>query len=338
LAFVAAIIYLMFVPANIIKTYLSELFPESLESGRELRINSIFTDDNKQKLYVNLDSGLWTDFKSGEKGNLVHLVSHIENVPYQSAKHFLKRKAFDAGADLFDVSTLNVDNKAIGVTRTIDSDSKEWMEVNPKSDINSPSNLKRLASKFAIERKLSSFKFYVGRTGRYFQRVIIPYFTEKGNPFYFQARTLVNRDPKYLNPSKGLYGIKTSEILYPYDKTKDYVIVTEGPLDAMSLRSAGYNATCTQGCKMSTIQAKELKGKKVILAYDNDESGREGFYEARKRMLAQRTTDIYSLVPPKEHKDWNDFWVASDRKDFGGYIYSNIFKADWELDATSLLT
>ena len=282
----------MFVPPSIIKTYLSERFPDSQQAGREFRVNSIFTDDNKQKLYINLDTGLWTDFKSGEKGNLIHLVAHIENVPYSSARSFMKRKAFDSGADLFDVSTLKTENKAIEVTRTIDGDSREWLEVNPKSDINSSSNLKRLASKFAVGRKLASFKFFVGSTGRYAKRIIIPYFTEAGKPFYF----------------------------------------------AMSLRAAGFNATCTQGCKMSTIQAKELKGKKVILAYDNDESGREGFYEARKRMLAQRTTDIYSLVPPKEHKDWNDFWVASNRKDFETYVYANIFKADWELDATSLLT
>ena len=327
----------MLVPASIVKTYLAERFPNFQEAGREFRINSIFTDDVKQKLYVNLDTGLWTDFKSGEKGNLIQLVSHIENVPYPTARNFLKRKAFDAGAELFNVSSLNVDNRPIEVSRTIAQDSKEWLEVIPKKDINSPSHLKRLTSKFAIERKLSSFKFFVGRTGRYFQRVIIPYLSENGDTFYFQARTLVDRDPKYLNPSKSLYGIKTSEILYPYDKSKEYVIVTEGPLDAMTLRSAGFNATCTQGCKMSTIQAKELKGKRVILAYDNDESGREGFHEARKRLLAQRTNDIYSLNPPKEHKDWNDFWVESSRKDFETYVLSNIFKADWELDATSLL-
>ena len=328
----------MIVPASIIKTYLSEHFPEFQEAGQEFRVNSIFTDDTKQKLYVNTETGLWTCFKSGEKGNLIHLVSHIENVPYTSALNFMKRKAFNSGADLFNVSTLNVENKAIEVTRTIDGDSREWLEVNPKSDINSSSNLKRLASKFARDRKLSSFKFFVGSTGRYSKRIIIPYFTEEGKPFYFQARTLIDRDPKYLNPSKGLYGIKTSEILYPYDETKEYVIVTEGPLDAMSLRAAGFNATCTQGCKMSTIQAKELAGKRVILAYDNDESGQEGFAEAKKRLLAQRTTDIYALRPPKHYKDWNDYWVASNRKDFETYVYANIFRANWELTATSLLT
>ena len=302
-----------------------------------MRVNSIFADDNKQKLYVNLDTGLWTDFKSGEKGNFFQLISHIENVPYSSASAYIKRLAFDAGANLFDVSTLNVENKAIEVSRTVAGDLKDFLKVNPKKDYDSTNHLKRLASKFAISRKLSTFTFYVGNNGRYHQRIIIPYM-DGTRPFYFQARTLINRDPKYLNPSKGLYGIKTSEILYPYDKTLEYVIVTEGPLDAMTLRAAGFNATCTQGCKMSTVQAKELKDKRVILAYDNDESGQEGFAEAKKRLLSQRTTDIYSLRPPKHHKDWNDYWVASERKDFEAYVYANIHKANWELTATSLLT
>ena len=327
----------MNVPPRVIRDYLSEKFTESSVAGREFRINSIFTEDSKQKLYVNLDTGLWTDFKSGEKGNFFQLISHMENVPYSAARSFIKRKAFDAGADLFDVSTLNVENKAIEVSRTIQGDVKDFLEVNPKKDITSPSFLKRLASKFAIERKLGSFKFFVGRKGRYYQRVIIPYLDEQGNPFYFQARTLVNRDPKYLNPSKGLYGIKTSEILYPYDRKLQTVIVTEGPLDAMTLRAAGFNATCTQGCKMSTVQARELKDKKVIIAYDNDESGREGFSEAKKRLLSQRNPSLYSLSPPQEFKDWNDFWIATDRNTFQEHVARSISKADWELNVSERL-
>ena len=80
--------------------------------------------------------------------------------------------------------------------------------VIPTKDINSDDYLMRMASKFALGRKLGGFKFYVGVQGRYHQRVIIPYFY-KGEPFYFQARSLINRAPKYLNPSKNLYGIKT---------------------------------------------------------------------------------------------------------------------------------
>ena len=302
---------------------MSEKFPQSCVAGREFRINSIFTEDTKQKLYINLDTGLWTDFKSDEKGNFFQLVSHIENVPYSSARIYVKRLAFDQGANLFDLSTLNVENKKINIERTIEGDVKDFLAVHPKTDVASPHPLRRMAAKFALSRKLGAFKFYVGNRGRYFQRIIIPYL-DNDTPFYFQARTLINRDPKYLNPSKSLYGIKTSEILYPYDKKQDYVIVAEGPLDAMTLRAAGYNATCTQGCKMSTIQAQELKGKKVIIAYDNDESGREGFCEARKRILAQRSSEIYSLKPPMEFKDWNDFWVATTKKEFCKHVESNV--------------
>ena len=316
---------------------MSKKFTDFSESGREFRVNSIFTDDVKQKLYVNLDTGLWTDFKSNEKGNFYQLISHIENVPYTAARTFVKRLAFDAGASLFDVSTLNVENKAIEVSRTIAGDVEEFKMIQPKKDINSPNYLVRMASRFALERKLGGFKFYVGLKGRYHQRIVIPYFYE-GKPFYFQARTLINRDPKYLNPSKNLYGIKTSEILYPFDNSLEYVMVTEGPLDAMSLRAAGFNATCTQGCKMSTIQARALKDKRVIIAYDNDESGSEGFYEAKKRLLTQRNPHLYSLRPPTAYKDWNDFWVASNPQDFEKYVYSNINRADWELDASGLLT
>ena len=315
---------------------MSKKFTDFSESGREFRVNSIFTDDVKQKLYVNLDTGLWTDFKSNEKGNFYQLISHIENVPYAAARSFVKRLAFDAGASLFDVSTLNVENKAIEVSRTIAGDVEEFKMIQPKKDINSPNYLVRMASRFALERKLGGFKFYVGLKGRYHQRIVIPYFYE-GKPFYFQARTLINRDPKYLNPSKNLYGIKTSEILYPFDNSLEYVMVTEGPLDAMSLRAAGFNATCTQGCKMSTIQARALKDKRVIIAYDNDESGSEGFYEAKKRLLTQRNPHLYSLRPPTAYKDWNDFWVASNPQDFEKYVYSNINRADWELDASALL-
>ena len=319
----------MSIPPNTIIDYLTEKFSDWTLVGSEFRTNSLFTEDIKQKMYVNTDTGMWIDFKSGEKGNFYHLVSHIENVPYASAKAFIRRLVFNKGFSILDVSTLSVDNRPIQSSRSIEDDMKEWLPVNPKKDINSPNYLKRAASRFAIERGLQGFKFYVGKTGRYHQRVIIPY-THNDSVFYFQARTLINRDPKYLNPGKDTYGIKTSEILYPYDESMDYVIVTEGPLDAMTLQAAGYNATCTQGCKMSTVQARDIKCKKVIIAYDNDEAGIEGVKEARKRLLSQRREKIYKLVPPNEYKDWNEFWVNAPKNKFCSYVEQNILEANWE--------
>jgi hypothetical protein len=278
----------MDIPPSVIRDYLDEKFTESSVAGREFRTNSLFTEDTKQKLYINLDTGFWIDFKSSEKGNFYQLVSMVDNVPYRNARTYINKLAFDKGANLFEISSLNVDNVAIEAERTIAEDVKSFVEVTPTKDINSPSLLKRAAAKFAYSRGLQQFKFFVANYGKYHQRVIIPW------------------EPKYLNPSKALYGIKTSEILYPYDESQDYVIVTEGPLDAMTLRAAGYNATCTQGCKMSTVQAKSLKPQKVIVAYD-----------------------IYKLVPPKEFKDWNEFWVKG-KESFCAYVEKNIAPASWE--------
>lgn len=318
----------MDIPPSVIRDYLDEKFTESSVAGREFRTNSLFTEDTKQKLYINLDTGFWIDFKSSEKGNFYQLVSMVDNVPYRNARTYINKLAFDKGANLFEISSLNVDNVAIEAERTIAEDVKSFVEVTPTKDINSPSLLKRAAAKFAYSRGLQQFKFFVANYGKYHQRVIIPYFHNE-KVFYFQARTLLNREPKYLNPSKALYGIKTSEILYPYDESQDYVIVTEGPLDAMTLRAAGYNATCTQGCKMSTVQAKSLKPQKVIVAYDNDESGREGLKTAKKRLLFERRDSIYKLVPPKEFKDWNEFWVKG-KESFCAYVEKNIAPASWE--------
>jgi len=326
----------MNIPPTVIKEYLDEKFAENSVTGREFRTNSLFSEDTKRKLYINLDTGMWMDFKSGEKGNFYHLVSFVENVPYSNARSFIRKLAFDKDISLFEVSTLNVENVPVKRDRTIVGDVKDFFPVSPCSDISSPNYLKRTASKFAHDRGLENFKFFVGRSGRYHQRIIIPYF-HKDEVFYFQARTLVDRDPKYLNPSKHAYGIKTSEILYPYDETLDYVIVTEGPIDAMTLRAAGYNATCTQGCKMSTVQAKSIKCEKVVIAYDNDESGREGLQEAKKRLLSQRRDSIYKLVPPKEYKDWNEFWVGG-RDSFESYVEKNIVPATWDSFVIERLT
>jgi hypothetical protein len=180
----------MDIPPSVIRDYLDEKFTESSVAGREFRTNSLFTEDTKQKLYINLDTGFWIDFKSSEKGNFYQLVSMVDNVPYRNARTYINKLAFDKGANLFEISSLNVDNVAIEAERTIAEDVKSFVEVTPTKDINSPSLLKRAAAKFAYSRGLQQFKFFVANYGKYHQRVIIPYFHNE-KVFYFQARTLL---------------------------------------------------------------------------------------------------------------------------------------------------
>lgn len=316
-------------PPSVLKTYLTEKFPDFQSAGREFRVNSIFKPDGKYKMYINLDNGLWTDFKSGEKGNFIQLVSHVESLDYKTAAHYVRKIAYKAGGDLFNLKP-TIENKPIEVARTIEKDKRDWFPVHPSRDIKSPSKLVRDAAQFARSRKLTSQLFFVGSAGKYYNRIIIPYFNKNDEVFYFQARSLDGKEPKYLNPSKALYGIKTSEILYPFDERKDYVVVAEGPLDAMSLRAAGFNSTCTQGSKMSVFQARALKGKKVILAYDNDTAGMQGTSISVDKLLAQRNSNIYYLRPPCNYKDWNEFWMVSNQTEFGVYVTNNLRSFDFE--------
>jgi hypothetical protein len=330
----------MSIPIKLILTYLEEKFPENIISGREFRTNSFLVkDDFKKKLYVNLDSGLWSDFKAGESGNFYQLISMAEGIPLSSAQSQIRKKAFDAGYNLFGVKEVpSKKQEEKTLFQSITADVETFEALNPTKDINSPSFLKRLASRFAYDRALEKFKFYISRTGKYSYRIIIPYFDTDKSVFYFQARTLRDNGVKYLNPSQALYGIKTSEILYPYNEDMEYVVVSEGPLDAMSLQTAGLNATCTQGCKMSHTQAQKLKNKKVIIAYDNDEAGRSGFLAAKKQLLHSLNSDIYSVTPPKEFNDWNDFLVARGKEQVFLYVQNHIMKADFELTVIERLT
>ena len=120
--------------------------------------------------------------------------------------------------------------------------------------------------------------FYLATTGKYKNRLIIPFKDPEGNIFFFQARALNHTDmPKYLNPASE-EGVKSSNILYPFDYEDTHLCICEGPLDAISLKMHGINATCTVGSSISEVQMqliREFEGK-VILAYDNDTAGHRG--------------------------------------------------------------
>jgi DNA primase len=165
----------------------------------------------------------------------------------------------------------------------------------------------------------------------------VPY-VKNTTPYYFQARKLSVNGIKYINPTKEHHGVKSSEILYPFDKRKNYVVITEGPIDALTLQLNGVNATSTQGCHISYAQLNMLKGKKLIFSYDNDEAGREGLMKARKVCLARNFSEIYTCSPPLEYKDWNDFHIGiQDRDAVFKQFEQNVQKMDFEYFATSQL-
>ena len=326
----------MNISSDIIKDYLREKFSDYTETNAEFVVNSLFCDDFKRHMSINADTGLWQCFKTKEKGNFIHLVSAVEGISYGEASVLIQRKLFDTPEMLFQVTNPVTEKQAILNTgKSIHDELKNFKKLTKASAV-SDSLTERLAFRFAVTRKLDPFKLYVGVTGKYANRIIIPFEDSQG-VFYFQARKLTGYGMKYLNPSFEEYGVRASEILYPFQKDEPYILVTEGPIDALSLQNIGINATSTQGSIFSQNQLKELSGKKMILAYDNDQAGDYGIRGARRLIKSKNLPEPYIVRPPRQFKDWNEFIIQATPIEVKAWISETVTKMDFNYELSALL-
>jgi len=323
-------------PSSLIIEYLNSKFPDNKVLGSEFTANSIFTPDEKKHLSVNIESGLWQDFKAHESGNFAQLVAAVEDISYDAALKFLRGKLFDTPEALFEISSIRIQAQKPLIKNTISEVFKSFKKFD-YDNVDGNNLYERLAKKFITKRKLQHSDFYISTQGRYANRLIIPYFYEGQEPYYFQGHNLGVTGVKYLNPSREYCGVKSSDILYPFKEDSDYIFITEGPLDAISLQLNGLNATCTQGSKLSHAQAEQIKDKQIIFAYDNDDAGKEGIAQARKLLLHKNKNDFCVARLPEEVKDWNDLHVQTSRKDFRAYVVNGLKVIDFGFEVTEAL-
>ena len=278
-------------------------------NGQELLLPSIFVDgDTKYHFSINLFNGLWQDFKAGKSGNFIQLYAELEGKSYKAAETDIIFKSLQSDpAD-------NSEYKELKAKYSIEEEMCNFIPIGIPS-ISSTNELDQELLLWLLNRKLLNTvdqpvdDFYYCTEGRYKERLIIPY-RKNGKLVYFQGRSYTDRQPKYLNPSTE-HGIKSSNLLYPFETDAQYVVVCEGPLDAISLKLQGVNATCTQGTNVSREQMRQLRefGGSLVVAYDNDDAGNKGangFVTMSKKMLI---SPVYRLTPPKGFKDWNEAHV-----------------------------
>jgi 5S rRNA maturation endonuclease (ribonuclease M5) len=328
-----------------IRDYLTEKFEENYKlssSNDEMIVPSLFVaDDYKRHMSVNLNTGLWQCFKSGNKGNFIQLYAYLEGITYNKAesailfKELLDGKVFSSPEPQPKKKTNPDREKNLGlVPVTLES-------------YDSENSLVQKAWTFLYERKLFNLDddgfqptYYVATGSRvntlmYRNRLIIPFENNSGI-FYFQARALGDEAPKYLNATGDWP--KSSSVLYPFDTEEDHVVVCEGPFDAISLQLQGVNATCTLGCSISDLQVEELKSfeGKIIVGYDNDAAGRKGVNRFDYLRRLKRMADLHICHPPSEVKDWNEAHMKG--MDLKRYVGLRTTKYDYDYLVDHLLT
>lgn len=260
--------------------------------------------DRKQHFSINLDTGLWQDFRKGEKGNFYYLYSYLEGVTYIQAKRIVDIRCIGrVPLPALPVTELDTPSKSI----------QEEMQHFTAIELNKEpvSELEVSAYLYLTDRKILSDKYpyFVATGGRFHGRVIIPFWRNE-DLVYFQARSLIGQKPKYLNPGSE-FGLKSKNYLFPFDLSEKYVVICEGPIDAISLQMQGVNATATLGCSISNVQSRLLANfqGRIIVGYDNDDAGKKGLKNLHQLINCQRPLDIDYCFPDEEFKDWNEMHI-----------------------------
>lgn len=316
-------------------------FDHYSETDKEFITNSIFEDDDNKHLSINKETGLWQCFKSKERGNFEQLVAYLEGINQDAAKVFIGRKLLNSPELLF--YKARVASKPSDASVRVNMVSEIAKDFKPLTQYSGLTGgiAERLAFRFAKDRHIPIDRLLFCEEGKYAGRVIIPYYRHDGSMFFFQARTLGQSKIKYMNPTEEDTGErgKASNIIFPSGHPdSNFMFVTEGPIDALTLQAVGIRATCINGSFVSRAQARLLKYEagckgSIILAYDNDKAGRDGMEQSAKMLASIGAEKVLFINPKDRYNDWNHMRETMNLKQMRDYCTSSIKKSylEWKL-------
>ena len=151
-------------------------------------------------------------------------------------------------------------------------------------------------------------------------RIVVPFKDFEGVIRGFQGRDMSgNARVRWSGPSNPPEGTWLPYGFYPSGSGLDYVVITEGPGDALTACAAGFDAVGIRGAGLARrtlphLTDGALDGRLVVLAGDNDDSGRV-FNETLAAGLSAAGVEVYQLQFPDGIKDVAD-WFESDPDSF----------------------
>lgn len=304
--------------------WISDRFSEYRESGEEIKINSVFIEDQGFHLYCNPQKNVYHCWKSNEAGSLINLVRKIDNCDWQTAK-----------------ITLGIGNRI----RNLDAEVEKFMSEAypalpsppPSDTIKLPESTYRLselsevspsrltAETYLKRRGMPLNGFYYCSKGRYRERIIIPYYGRTGELRYWNGRDVTGKHRlRYWSPSKKDCGVGKEDFVYFYrwPSKGELVILTEGEFDAASLTLSGLWGAALSGKEIGEKQIEILRDYRICLSFDNDKWWKSSLGKMGSRMLKEGMNLTY-VSPPVGFKDWNEVFVACGGEDLKKYILGN---------------
>ena len=302
-------------------------------NGQEICINSPFVKDNepdfKYHCWCNPYKNAFNCWKSLEHGSLHRFVSEFEPCDLVDVDEILGNTNIVRGLEekikqFFSKkipTTSNGNNMALPVEAVIFD--------------NLPPIHKKRVEDYMVKRKLSPYGLFYCHTGRYRERIIIPYYGKNGDLIYFNGRdiSVKQKGPRYLGPPKEI-GVGKGDVLWMNMwPSAGKIYLCEGEFNAMSLCQSQLIAAACGGKNLSDRQLVMLNAFDVVFCFDNDKSGQEAlhkFSEYKKSFHGGKSSTVGFVLPPKGFKDWNDFLIKIGPAALNYYIISKERQLNWD--------
>lgn len=291
--------------------------------GNEVKLNSIFTDDNGHHLWCNpyggknsRENGCYRCFKTEERGTLIGLVMRVDSCSAEEAMELL------SGQTPIGLLELELDKFF---------QEKEEISVKPENKVSIPENsylisemysnsIHRVdAESYLKKRKLPIDGLYFCTEGDYRSRIIIPYYDQDGRLVYFNARHIGKAKLRYMGPPKSV-GVGKSDVLFckSWPSKGSKIHVTEGEFDALTLTLSGFNGFACGGKVLSDQQLAIIRNMqyKVCLCPDRDPTVEATAAPGFKGLISMASKLISAFIPvsftqtPQGFKDWNEVLIA----------------------------
>lgn len=296
-----------------------ENFTDVSCAGDEVKVNSIFTDDTSLKMWCNPAKNAYHCWKSGKTGNLFTLVSEVTGCSYHEA-----------------VSLLSSDNDL----RALEQRLERFFEEKYKEEVIVPSNVsfppntfqiskmaksnhfRQKAEEYMKGRHLPIGKIQVCIAGKYYNRIIIPYYGPNGALIYWNGRALGESKAKYMGPDADETGVGKGDVIFmeSWPKAGERIYLAEGEFDAMSLTKSGLHGAACGGKEVGEKQMDLIRPYRVCISFDTDKSGAEALNKIGDKLIRNGIHEVSYVRPPEKYKDWNEMLIHLGEKIVGAYI------------------
>lgn len=235
-----------------------------LSAGRECSLNCLWHDDYKNKLSINVHTGLFQCFVCGEKGRFIDIAQQV----------YLKKRIATATGDDLDLQlTTPASSPILEGDIVIPYPEGYFPLFDIKPGITDKRALSYLHKRGITDAQIFYYKLGHCVGGILDKRVIVPILNVSGALLSYIARDYTGiKTPKVLTPPTipGRHGIKDYVFNLHNAAPLQHILIGEGVFDAIKM---GPRAVCLFGKTASSLQIAKIlnvKPQRISIVLDPD--------------------------------------------------------------------